>query len=124
MIDLKLDSTGDLELTQLGDISATDSIVQAVRVRLLWFFGEWRLGPGMGFPYFEHLFVKSPNETKLRYLIRETVMDVEGVTDVTEITFTVDRKQRSAVIAITFTTDEDTFREEVEIENDTVRINP
>lgn len=115
MIDLKLDNTGDLELTQLGDILPTDSIAQAVRVRLLWFFEEWRLGPDLGFPYFEHLFVKNPNETKLRHLIRETVMEVEGVTDVTDITFTVDRKQRTAAIAVTFTTDEDTFREEVNI---------
>lgn len=115
MIDLKLDNTGDLELTQLGDILPTDSIAQAVRVRLLWFFEEWRLGPDLGFPYFEHLFVKNPNETKLRHLIRETVMEVEGVTDVTDITFTVDQKQRTAAIAVTFTTDEDTFREEVNI---------
>ena len=35
MIDLKLDATGDLELSAAGDISATDSIVQAVRIRLL-----------------------------------------------------------------------------------------
>lgn len=115
MIDLKLDKTGDLELTQLGDILPTDSIAQAVRVRLLWFFKEWRLGPDLGFPYFEYLFVKSPNEAKLRHLIRETVMEVEGVTDVTDITFTVDRKQRTATIVVTFTTDEDTFREEVNI---------
>lgn len=115
MIDLKLGSSGDLELTDLGDISQTDSIAQAVRVRLLWFFGEWRLSPDMGFPYFEYLFVKNPNETKLRHLIRETVMEVEGVTDVTDITFTVDKKQRTAAISITFTTDEETFREEVNI---------
>lgn len=115
MIDLKLDKTGDLELTQLGDILPTDSIAQAVRVRLLWFFKEWRLGPDLGFPYFEYLFVKNPNEAKLRHLIRETVMEVEGVTDVTDITFTVDRKQRTATIVVTFTTDEDTFREEVNI---------
>ena len=50
MIDLKLDATGDLELSAAGDISATDSIVQAVRIRLLWFFGEWRLMPSLGFP--------------------------------------------------------------------------
>lgn len=115
MIDLKLDKTGDLELTQLGDILPTDSIAQAVRVRLLWFFKEWRLGPDLGFPYFEYLFVKNPNEAKLRHLIRETVMEVEDVTDVTDITFTVDRKQRTATIVVTFTTDEDTFREEVNI---------
>lgn len=115
MIDLKLDAGGDLEISAAGDISTTDSIVQAVRIRLLWFFEEWRLGPTMGFPYFEQLFVKNPNESKLRHLVRETVMEVDGVTDVTEISFSIDRKTRQATIAVTFTTDEDTFREEVKI---------
>ena len=45
VIDFKLSPDWDLELSAVGDISATDSIVQAVRVRLLWFFQEWRLGP-------------------------------------------------------------------------------
>ena len=111
MIDLKLDATGDLELSAAGDISATDSIVQAVRIRLFWFFGEWRLMP----PYFENLLVKNPNESKLRHLIRETVMSVDGVTDVSEILFNIDKKSRRASVGITFNTDEDSFREEVKI---------
>ena len=92
MIDLKLDATGDLELSAAGDISATDSIVQAVRIRLLWFFGEWRLMHSLGFPYFENLLVKNPNESKLRHLIRETVMSVDGVKDVTDISFDIDKR--------------------------------
>lgn len=88
--------------------------MQAVRIRLLWFFDEWRLGPAFGFPYFENMFVKNPNETKLRYLLRETVMSVEGVTEVKEIGL-----QRIATPgrppSVLFFTDEDTFREEVKI---------
>ena len=125
MIDLKLDATGDLELSAAGDISATDSIVQAVRIRLLWFFGEWRLMPSLGFPSFENLSeisgrdwasaAENPNESKLRHLIRETVMSVDGVTDVSEILFNIDKKSRRASVEITFNTDEDSFREEVKI---------
>ncbi len=115
MIDLKLDSGGDLEISPDGDIYATDSIVQAVRIRLLWFLNEWRLGPSIGFPHFEEVFVKNPSETKIKYLVRETVMSIEGVTDVTEISFNTNRRTRDATIAFTFTTDEGTFREEVKI---------
>lgn len=115
MLDFKIDSTGDLELSDAGDISVTDSVRQAVRVRLLWFLDEWRLGPDLGFPYWDHLFVKNPNESKLRYLIRETVMSVDEVTNVTAIDFEIDRKTREAEISVEFTTDEDTFREEVKI---------
>ena len=115
MIDLKLNATGDLDISAAGDISSTDSIIQAVRIRLLWFFGEWRLMPSLGFPYFENLLVKNPNESKLRHLIQETVMSVDGVKDVTDISFDIDKKNRSASVAISFTTDEDRFREEIRI---------
>lgn len=116
MLDFKLTQDGDLALTDKVDISVTESICQAVRVRLLWFLGEWRLGPDLGFPYFEEVFVKNPNETKIRHYVRETVMEVDGVTNVTDITFSVDKKTRAATIAVSFCTDVETFREEVEIE--------
>lgn len=115
MLDFKLTKGGDLELTEDGDILTTESVCQAVRVRLLWFLDEWRLGPDMGFPYFENVFVKNPSESKIRHLIRETVMAVDEVTDVTEITFSVNNRTREAAITVCFTTDEETFREEVNI---------
>lgn len=113
MIDLKLNNSGDLEISDAGDIASTDSITQAVRIRLLWFLNEWRLGPSLGFPYYEEVFVKNPNEAKISHHIRETVMSVEGVIEVKKIEFYFDRYTREAVIAVTFATDEDTFREEV-----------
>ena len=108
MLDLKLTNDGDLELSG-GDISPTESVCQAVRLRLLWFLEEWRLGPDMGFPYFEEVFVKNPSEAKIRHLVRETVMEVEEVTDVKSIEYSVDKSTRSATIAVVF------FREEVNI---------
>ena len=87
MIDLKLTKDGDLELTMKGDVSPTQSVCQAVRIRLLWFLEEWRLGPELGFPYFEEVFIKNPSDTKIKHLIRETVMSVDEVTDVESIDF-------------------------------------
>ena len=115
MLDFKLTMRCFLVLSDVGDILKTVSVCQAVRVRLLWFFDEWRLGPDMGFPYFENVFVKNPSESKIRHLIRETVMSVYEVTDVTEISFSLNNRTREAAIAVSFTTDEDTFREEVNI---------
>ena len=116
MIDLKLTKDGDLELTMKGDVSPTQSVCQAVRIRLLWFLEEWRLGPGLGFPYFEEVFVKNPSDTKIKYLIRETVMSVDEVTDVESIDFSLDNRTRSASISVVFCTDEDTYTEEVKIQ--------
>ena len=116
MIDFKLSPDWDLELSAVGDISATDSVVQAVRVRLLWFFQEWRLGPGFGIPYFEEILVKNPNEVKVRHLIREAVMSVDGVTNVQGVGLDIDKKTRRATVTVTFTTNEQTYKEEVKIE--------
>ena len=112
MLDLKLSNDGDLALSENGDVTLTESICQTVKIRLLWFFQEWRLMPEMGFPYFEDVFVKNPNEVKIKYLIRNAVMEVEGVKDVPEIKFALDNRTRTADI---FCTDEDTFTEEVSI---------
>lgn len=115
MVDFLFTRDGDLEITMTGDISATSSVCQAVRTRLLWFRDEWRLAPTLGIPYFEDVFVKNPNEAIIKHHIREAVMDVDEVTDVTDISIEFDRQTRRVAIAVEFTTDEDTFREEVKI---------
>lgn len=114
MLDFKLNSDGDLDIDGSGDISITESVSQAVRVRLLWALGEWRLIPSLGFPYFEEVLVKNPSTAKIEHLIRKTVMSVDEVTDVKNIEFSLDAKTRAARIAVTFCVGDKTFREEVE----------
>lgn len=113
MIDFKTDAAGDLEITPAGDVCTTSSVAQAVRIRLRWFLGEWRLLPAMGFPYFEEIFVKNPNLSKIRFLLREEIMAVEGVSEVVSVTIDPDPHTRKADIAVVFTASNETFREEV-----------
>lgn len=115
MIDLKLDMCGDLEISKLGDVSITSSVIQAVRIRLQWFSGEWRLGPNFGIPYFEDVLVKKPDEALIRSLVSEAVLDVEGVSDVQDVSLNFDKETRDVIISVTFAVDEETFREEVKI---------
>lgn len=114
MTDFKLANDGDLYITPTGDISITQSVCQAVRVRLLWFLGEWRLIPQIGFPYFEEVFVKNPSESKIRHYIREEVMNVDEVTDVTNISLSIDKHTRKAKIGVEFSAEGETYYEEVE----------
>ena len=53
MLDIMLDADGDIKVSATGDISKTESVRQAVLVRLRWLYSEWRLGPELGFPWFE-----------------------------------------------------------------------
>ena len=79
----------------------------------MWIFNEWRLGPEYGFPWFEEMLVKNPNLVKLRQLIRDEIMKVDGVTraEVSEIKF--DKAARSATFIYVCYVGEEVYREEV-----------
>lgn len=115
MIDILLGSDGDISVTEDGDISLTDSIRQAVRIRLRWIFSEWRLGDEFGFPWFEEVFVKNPNLTKIKTTIRETVLEVEGITAVKIDKADFNVAERTASFAFTAYVNEESFSEEVKI---------
>ena len=115
MLDILLTPDGDLNIDERGDISLTDSVRQAVRVRLQWFFSEWRFAPQFGVPYFEEILIKNPNDRRVRAIIRDEVLTVNEVLDARNITVTLDRPTRQAVIALDVVTTEETFRMEVPV---------
>lgn len=68
MKDLLLDKDGDLYLTPNGDVSLTDSVRQAILIRLRWFLGEWKFNTSFGLPYFSQIFMKNPNTVVIEQL--------------------------------------------------------
>ena len=69
--DLKLTNSGDLEISEDGDVSLTQSVRQAVLIRLRWLFGEWRFAPENGVPYFQKIMVKNPDIPRIKQIIRD-----------------------------------------------------
>ncbi len=113
MLDIMLDTGGDIKVSDTGDISTTESVRQAVKIRLRWIYNEWRLGPELGFPWFEEVFVKDPNTTKIRHLIRDEIMKVDEVTAAEVTSAEYDRAARTAKFVYTCTVGEAVFRDEV-----------
>jgi len=113
MKDILLNPDGDLFISETGDIKLTDSIPQAVRIRLKWFFGEWRFAPLFGVPYFEEILIKNPNKVRVRSIMRDEVLSVDEVIDAQNIVVAVDNPVRSAVTTIDIVTTEENFRQEV-----------
>lgn len=113
MTDIKIDFNGDIELMENGDIGITQSIRQAILIRLRWIFGEWRLGPEFGFQWFEEVFVKNPNTAKIQQLIREELLKIDGVKYAKVTSFIFDKASRRASFKYSCETDETTFSEEV-----------
>ena len=115
MLDILLTPNGDLDITDHGDIRLTESIRQAIRIRLLWFSGEWRFAPGLGVPYLEEIFIKGPNIGRIRRIVRKQVMEVREVQDVRNISINIDAGTRLARIAFDVALEEGTYREEVDM---------
>ena len=111
MTDIRLGKDGDIVVSEIGDISLTESVRQAVLIRLRWIYQEWRLGPEMGFPWFEEVFIKNPNTVKIRSLIRDEIMQVEGVTAAEVTSVDYDRAQRAATFKFTCSVGEATYME-------------
>lgn len=63
--DLALDTSGDLYFTKDGDVVVTDSLRQAIQIKLRWSLAEWKYNEELGIPYFEKILVKKPNTQEI-----------------------------------------------------------
>ena len=114
-MDFLLDSKGDLYISPDGDIELRNSVAQKIRIKLLWFAGEWKWNKEEGMPYRENLLVKNPDTDYFEGLIRQKIFEVDEITEVKNVVVTYDARTRSAVIKYTALTDYETIKEEVNI---------
>lgn len=114
-MDILLDSNGDLYVSPQGDIALGNSVAQKIRIRLLWFEGEWRWDVDEGLPYMSDLLIKNPDIDTFESIVRSKIFEVEEVTDVREVLITYDRQTRIATIRYTALTDYETIKEEVKL---------
>lgn len=115
-MDILLTPNGDLYVSPEGDIKLENSVSQKIKIKLKWFEGEWRWNTEEGMPYFSELMVKNPDTDYFESVIREKIFEVDEVTDVREVTVTVDPKTRIAAIRFVALTDTETIKEEVRIQ--------
>lgn len=100
MKDILLDRSGDIKLDAKGDLQFTDSVSQAIAIRLRWFQNEWKLGPALGIPYYEEVFIKNPSTLLLEDRIMEAIYDVDEVDDIESLVLNLDRYTR--VLTVTY----------------------
>lgn len=115
VLDILLDTGGDYKISDTGDIILTQSVRQAIKIRLKWFLGEWRLGPLLGLDYWGTVLVKNPNLVKVRQAIRDEILSVSEVTGVNCVDLKADAAKRQLIVSYEAVTSEETFREEVKI---------
>lgn len=103
MNDLQMTRRGDLLITGY-DIVATDSIEQAILIKLRWFFGEWIYNTELGVQWFEKVLVKNPNKLLIRRMIEDAVLSVDGVKSVSNVTLSLNNATRKATIGFSVVT--------------------
>ncbi|MCD7826356.1 MAG: hypothetical protein LUH14_10415 [Clostridiaceae bacterium] len=113
-MDILLNEDGDLFFKE-ADIVLANSVRQKIKIRLKWFFQEWRWDDEAGVQYFEYLFIKNPDLDQVKELIEEQIFNVDEITEVNDVSVVIDSKSRKAVITYEAATDEETFKEEVVI---------
>lgn len=115
MKDLRLTDDGDLYVNERGDIEITDAVIQAVKIRLRWFLGEWRINTDYGIPYYDEVFIKNPSTSVLEDRIRTEILTVDEVEAVNNVSISIDRNTRIADITFSITSGGEEKSGEVEI---------
>lgn len=104
MKDLLLTDDEDLYLSASGDVEFTDSVIQAIKIRLKWFEGEWRINTDYGMPYYDDVFVKNPSVALLESRIRQEILTVDEVVSVDSVSIKIDSTTRKATVKFAATT--------------------
>lgn len=94
---MALDSNGDMALNSAGIpffIGSADEAIQRLRVRFLFFLGEWYRDQRLGVPYYQHVLIKDPNLVLVRSLWRQLILDTPGITSINRLTESFDRAKR------------------------------
>lgn len=95
---MALDINGDMALSSAGlpfFIGGADEAIQRLRVRFLFFLGEWYRDTRLGVPYFEHVLIKRPNLTLVLSLWRQLILDTPGITRLKRLTQSFDKTTRT-----------------------------
>jgi hypothetical protein len=110
MSNIALDYTGqagDLDLSghRLNLTTGEAAIEQNLRVRLLFFLGEWFLDRSQGIPYYRDVYVKAPDLLLLQHLFRTAILSTTGISTVNQLTVSVDKSLRKLLLTFQATMD-------------------
>lgn len=113
--DVLLDNSGDLRLTEKGDIILTNSLVQKIDIQLKWFKGEWPFDATKGTDWFGTVFDKGADSDKISIMIENQIRSFPEVRNVEYVNVEINEKSRLASISWRAATEQDILESEVKI---------
>lgn len=103
MIVRRLDDSHDMTFGQgIANMSRDDeACAQAVKTRLLLLFNEWFLDTDAGVPYLQDVTIKPANMPLAEAVIKQTILETEGVLEIRSFNMTLDRNTRRLTVNAT-----------------------
>ncbi len=98
--DIALDENGDW-LISGGDIQLIGdgpAIVQAVKIAIQFYQGEWFLDVSAGMPWWQQILVKNPNVNQIQGAFRAAILAVDGVQGINSLTLAYDPQARTLAV--------------------------
>jgi hypothetical protein len=106
MTTFALDSNNDLyfdnnRLVVISGSNTDEEIQQRLKMRLKFFEDEWFLNSDHGIPYFEDILgTKNVDLNIIESILREQILDVEGVREIIESSIDYDENERQVQYTI------------------------
>ena len=102
MIRRSFDVNGDYAINHF--IEGTPATAQAVTTRLRLFKGEWFLNLNSGVPWYQEVLIKPARLAHINTLIRNVILQTEGVAKLLKFELTFERDIRKLRVAFSATT--------------------
>lgn len=105
MVDLQINElTKNMVITN-RDLTLTPTlseyVAQKLKLHLSIFKGEWFLNNTLGIPYFQEIFVKNPNLSRIEDVFKREIISIMGVESIQSFFLTYDNSTRE--LTVTFT---------------------
>jgi hypothetical protein len=106
MTTLAINSDNDLyftnrRLTIISGSNTDEEILQRIKIRLRFFKDEWFLNSEHGLPYFEDILgSKNLDLNIVESILREQILDVEGVREIVESSIDYDENERKVQYSV------------------------
>lgn len=99
--------THDLDISNfdLSIVEGADSVAQNVKIRLLFFRGEWFLDTTAGLPFYTDILVKNPNLANIDSIIKAEISETPEVNEITIYSSNFIRSQRKLNVEFTLNTE-------------------
>jgi len=105
MRDLKLNSSGDLDISgyDLHLVDEKERVAQQLLIRLRFFQGEWYLDTTFGMPYYQTILLKQPDGAEVAAVFKAEIVQVADVNKILE--FSIDYNNALRQLSVDFIVD-------------------